>query len=183
MAPVALLDPKPGEWVCDLCAAPGGKAVQIAWRGADLTACEVNPKRKRRLEENLVRLSLDSVKTISALPDPKDGLFDKVLVDAPCSNTGVLRRRPDARWNWSLEKLNALVELQSSILDSAAKLVSPGGMLVYSTCSNEIEENSAQAKAFLERNSSFVAAGERESLPFETGEDGAYAAAFIRKSS
>lgn len=180
---VELLDIHEGERVLDTCAAPGGKAVQIAWRGADLTACEVNPKRKRRLEENLARLSLDSVKTISALPDPKDGLFDKVLVDAPCSNTGVLRRRPDARWNWSLEKLNALVELQSSILDSAAKLVSPGGMLVYSTCSNEIEENSAQAKAFLERNSSFVAAGERESLPFETGEDGAYAAAFIRKSS
>ena len=177
---VELLDVHPGERVLDACAAPGGKAVQIAWRGADLTACEVNPNRRRRLEENLARLKLQNVKVIGSLPEANDALFNKVLVDAPCSNTGVFRRRPDARWNWSEEKLSSLVELQSSILEKAASLVSPGGVLVYSTCSNEPEENNAQAAAFLQKHKEFSLLEERESIPFETLQDGAYAAAFVR---
>ena len=177
---VELLDVHPGERILDACAAPGGKAVQIAWRGADLTACEVNPNRRRRLEENLARLKLQNVKVIGSLPEANDALFNKVLVDAPCSNTGVFRRRPDARWNWSEEKLSSLVELQSSILEKAASLVSPGGVLVYSTCSNEPEENNAQAAAFLQKHKEFSLLEERESIPFETLQDGAYAAAFVR---
>ncbi|MBR3957162.1 MAG: hypothetical protein IKJ89_04875, partial [Kiritimatiellae bacterium] len=146
---VDLLDPKPGERILDACAAPGGKTVQIAWRGAEVTACEVNPKRRRRLEENLARLKL-GVEVIPELPSLPENfqlstsnfkLFHKVLVDAPCSNTGVLRRRPDARWNWNEEKLAVLVKLQSEILDACASRVAPGGALVYSTCSNEPEEN------------------------------------------
>lgn len=185
---VDLLDPKPGERILDACAAPGGKTVQIAWRGAEVTACEVNPKRRRRLEENLARLKL-GVEVIPELPlvgTPLRGVrglpdhFDKVLVDAPCSNTGVLRRRPDARWNWSEEKLAALVKLQAEILDACAPRVAPGGLLVYSTCSNEPEENEAQVTAFLARHPDFSLEESRESLPFESGTDGAFAARLRR---
>lgn len=182
---VELLDPRPGELVLDACAAPGGKTTQIAWRGAAVTACEVNPKRRRRLESNLKRLGLDGkvhvASELAPLATP-DGarLFDKVLVDAPCSNTGVLRRRPDVRWNWSKEKLSMLVKLQAQILDVAAKLVAPGGRLVYSTCSNEPEENQDQVSAFLARHPDFTLAGSRESIPVETGFDGAFAAALVR---
>ena len=185
---VELLDPKEGERILDACAAPGGKTVQIAWRGADVVACEVNPKRRRRLEENLARLKLD-VEVIPELPPlPEDSQlstsnfkpFHKVLVDAPCSNTGVLRRRPDARWNWNEEKLAALVKLQSEILDACAPRVAPGGTLVYSTCSNEPEENEAQVTAFLSRHPDFSLEESRESIPFESGTDGAFAARLRR---
>ena len=174
---VELLDPKEGERILDACAAPGGKTVQIAWRGASVVACEVNPKRRRRLEENLARLKL-GVEVISELPASQ--MFDKVLVDAPCSNTGVLRRRPDARWNWNEEKLAALVKLQADILDACASRVVTGGALVYSTCSNEPEENEAQVTAFLARHPDFSLEESRESLPFESGTDGAFAARLRR---
>lgn len=174
---VDLLDPKPDERILDACAAPGGKTVQIAWRAASVVACEVNPKRRRRLEENLARLKLD----VEVIPElPASQTFDKVLVDAPCSNTGVLRRRPDARWNWSEEKLAALVKLQSEILDACASRIAPGGALVYSTCSNEPEENEAQVTAFLARHPDFSLAESRESIPFESGTDGAFAARLKR---
>ena len=191
---VELLDPKEGERILDACAAPGGKTVQIAWRGASVVACEVNPKRRRRLEENLARLKL-GVEVIPELPlvgtplrgvrgrlgeTPLPDHFDKVLVDAPCSNTGVLRRRPDARWNWNEEKLAALVKLQSEILDACASRVAPGGALVYSTCSNEPEENEAQVTAFLARHPDFSLEESRESIPFESGTDGAFAARLKR---
>ena len=185
---VELLDPKPGERILDACAAPGGKTVQIAWRGASVVACEVNPKRRRRLEENLARLKL-GIEVIPELPPlPEDfqlstfnfKLFHKVLVDAPCSNTGVLRRRPDARWNWNEEKLAALVKLQADILGACASRVAPGGVLVYSTCSNEPEENEEQVTAFLARHPDFSLAESRESIPFESGTDGAFAARLTR---
>ena len=106
--------------------------------------------------------------------------FLKVLVDAPCSNTGVLRRRPDARWNWSSQKLSSLVSLQAEILDRAAAILAPGGRLVYSTCSIEPEENSGQVEAFLARHPGFRLDEKRESVPFETGHDGAFAAAMTK---
>ena len=174
---VELLDPKEGERVLDACAAPGGKTVQIAWRGASVVACEVNPKRRRRLEENLARLKL-GVEVIPELPASQT--FDKVLVDAPCSNTGVLRRRPDARWNWNEAKLAALGKLHAEILDACASRVAPGGALVYSTCSNEPEENEAQVTAFLARHPDFSLEESRESIPFESGTDGAFAARLRR---
>ena len=174
---IELLDPRPDERILDACAAPGGKTVQIAWRGASVVACEVNPKRRRRLEENLARLKL-GVEVIPELPASQT--FDKVLVDAPCSNTGVLRRRPDARWNWNEEKLAALVKLQAEILDACASRVAPGGALVYSTCSNEPEENEAQVTAFLARHPDFSLEESRESIPFDSGTDGAFAARLRR---
>ena len=175
---VGLMDVQPGESVLDACAAPGGKTIQLAWRGAKVTACEVNPKRRRKLEENLRRVGLE-VAVAGALSGTI-GQFSKILVDAPCSNTGVLRRRPDARWNWSVEKLEALVKLQAEILDQVAPLVPAGGELVYSTCSVEAEENQGQVEAFLTRHPEFELAATAESIPFASGHDGAFAARLVR---
>ncbi len=178
---IELLDVKPGLSALDFCAAPGGKTVQIAWRlgGGRLVAQEVNPKRLRRLQTNLARMKLGWVEAVQALPADA-GLFDRVLVDAPCSNTGVLRRRPDARWRWDAEHLTQLTGLQAEILESAAAHVAPGGLLVYSTCSNEPEENADQVAKFLAAHPEFSEVARRESLPFETGHDGAFACALRR---
>jgi len=185
---VELMKISPGDVVLDACAAPGGKTIQMAWRGANVTACEVNPKRRRQLDENLKRLKLDvavtdSLDKIQQSNNPTIQQFSKILVDAPCSNTGVLRRRPDARWNWSVEKLGALVKLQTEILDQVAPLVPKGGLLVYSTCSNEPEENMGQVEAFLSRHPDFKLVESHESLPFEAGHDGAFAALLTHGTS
>ena len=196
---VELLDVRPGLSVLDFCAAPGGKTIQIAWRltpnvpavpavpnvpavpqsPSCLVAQEVNPARLRRLRANLARLHLDWVKTIgSAEGGPAAlGPFDRVLVDAPCSNTGVLRRRPDARWRWTEERLKDLTAQQDAILSAAAAHVAPGGRLVYSTCSNEPEENGDRVAAFLAAHPDFAEESRRESIPHESGHDGAFACA------
>lgn len=182
---VAQLDVTPGQSVLDFCAAPGGKTAQVAWRlngTGRLVAQEVNPKRLARLKESMARLRLDSVEmTQSVAGIGGRTVFDRVLVDAPCSNTGVLRRRPDARWRWSVDHLKQLVGLQAQILDAAAAYVAPGGRIVYSTCSNEPEENGEQVAAFLARHEDFTEVGRRESVPFETGHDGAFACAMERR--
>ena len=182
---VAQLDVTPGQSVLDFCAAPGGKTAQVAWRlngTGRLVAQEVNPKRLARLKENMARLRLDSVEvTQSVAGIGVRTVFDRVLVDAPCSNTGVLRRRPDVRWRWSVDHLKQLVGLQAQILDAAAAHVAPGGRIVYSTCSNEPEENGEQVAAFLARHEDFTEVGRRESVPFETDRDGAFACALERR--
>ena len=179
---VELLAPQSGDRVLDACAAPGGKAIQTAWRGAAVTACEVNPARRKRLAENLRRVGLaDNVTVVESIA-ASGGKFGKVLVDAPCSNTGVLRRRPDARWNWNTAKMGELVRLQSEILDQAALQLADGGLLVYSTCSMEPEENGGQVASFLSRHPEFKLDGERESLPFSSGYDGAFAAALRKRN-
>ena len=182
---VELLDVAPGQSVLDFCAAPGGKTAQIAWRLSGkgrLVAQDVNPKRLTRLKENLSRLRLDFVEAVQSISST-DGqiMFDRILVDAPCSNMGVLRRRPDARWRWNVEHLKQLTALQAQILDAAATLVAPGGRLVYSTCSNEPEENGEQVAAFLARHPDFAEVTRRESVPFETDHDGAFACALERR--
>ncbi len=189
--------PVEGLAVLDFCAAPGGKTVQIAWRMGmersgetpvgraprarrnEIVAQEVNPKRLARLKENLARMKLDNVTAVQKIED--GALFDRVLVDAPCSNTGVIRRRPDARWRWNADHLAQLVALQREILEAAAAHVKPGGRLVYSTCSNEPEENAEQVTAFLAAHPDFSEVERRESVPFETGHDGAFACALVRK--
>ena len=183
---IELLDVQPGMKVLDFCAAPGGKSIQCAWRlgdpknGARLVSQEVNPARRRRLMENLKRVGLDWVEAVAKAGEGE--LFDHVLADVPCSNTGVLRRRPDARWNWTKEHLAELVKLQSEIFLKAAAHVAPGGIIVYSTCSNEPEENEAQIEAFLLSNPDFEEVGRMVSVPFESGRDGAFACALRRKS-
>ena len=183
---VELLNVKPGMTVLDFCAAPGGKSVQIAWRlkgQGRLVAQEVNPRRLVRLRENIARLRLDQVQVVGKAPAGEGGAtaqFDRVLADVPCSNTGVLRRRPDARWRWEPSHLKQLAGLQAEILSRAAAHVAPGGLLVYSTCSNEPEENGEQVAAFLAAHPEFSEVARRESLPFETGHDGAFACAMQR---
>lgn len=184
---VGSMDAHDGLEVLDACAAPGGKTVQLAWKGARVTACEVNPRRRKTLVENLKRVGLaDRVEVVENLEALNGRAFDRVLVDAPCSNTGVLRRRPDARWNWSEEKLAQLVKLQAEILDAVVAFVKPGGVLVYSTCSNELDENDGQTAAFLARHPDFEKIAAAESCPFEAsgenGWDGAYAATLKRIS-
>ena len=183
---VDALDVREGLSVLDACAAPGGKTIQLAWRGATVTACEVNPKRRARLMENLRRVKLlERVEVVESLSALRARTFDRVLVDAPCSNTGVLRRRPDARWNWSEVKLAELVKLQAEILDQAVPLVKAGGLLVYSTCSNELDENEGQTQAFLKRHPEFEKIAVGESIPCEAsgeaGRDGAYAVTLRRR--
>jgi 16S rRNA (cytosine967-C5)-methyltransferase len=128
-------------------------------------------------------MRLDQVQLVANAPLGEGGeraLFDRVLADVPCSNTGVLRRRPDARWRWESAHLRQLVSLQAEILSAAAAHVAPGGLVVYSTCSNEPEENEEQIAAFLAAHPNFSEVARRESLPFVTGHDGAFACAMRR---
>ncbi len=188
---IELLDVKKGQKVLDACAAPGGKTVQIAWRlggeNSRLLANEVNPRRMGKLRQNLKRMKLDWVETCGfELSDPRFAKaagckFDRILVDVPCSNTGVLRRRPDARWRWDIEHLKELTSLQAQILENAAGHLASGGIMVYSTCSNEPEENAAQVEAFLAKHPEFEEIARKESLPFETHYDGAFAAALRKR--
>jgi len=128
---------RPGERVADLCAGPGGKATAIAADGATVAACDVRPARARLVAANARRLGARSLAVVVAdatVPPFRAGAFDRVLVDAPCSGLGVLRRRPDARWRVGPDDVAALAELQRRLLAAAATLVRPGGLLVYSVC-------------------------------------------------
>jgi 16S rRNA (cytosine967-C5)-methyltransferase len=186
---VPLLDPQPGERVLDLCAAPGGKSTQIAERMRDrgrVVAADVSETRLRLVVENAQRLGLACIETL-ALDGREAGArfpaaFDRVLVDAPCSNTGVLARRPEARWRVGDAPLRALVELQRELLASAALAVRPGGVLVHSTCSLEPEENGEQISAFLASAPQWTCTGRLELLPHRDGGDGAFAAKLERRA-
>jgi 16S rRNA (cytosine967-C5)-methyltransferase len=182
-----LVDARAGERVLDLCAAPGGKTAVLAASGALVTACDDDEKRMVRLRQTVERLAPSA--TIDArVHDAVEGLepasFDAVLVDAPCSNTGVLAARPAARWRFSPQSQGALAELQMRLLVAAATCVKPGGRLVYSTCSIEPEENQRRVKAFLAVHADFALDREIEALPAGNGGsgpvDGGYAARMVR---
>jgi len=181
---VELLDPRPGEQVLDACAAPGGKAFLIAAAqggGAGLSCTDANPRRLPRLRENLARLRIEAA-AIEAhdwtqpAPDSWRGKFDAILLDVPCSNTGVFRRRVDVRWRLQPGHLEELTRIQSAILEHAAPCLRPGGRLVYSTCSVEAEENEDLLAAFLSDHPDLRLAGTRRALPQRDGTDGAFAA-------
>ncbi len=162
MAPVALLDPKPGEWICDLCAAPGGKTTQIAGRmlGEGFLLCnEYNPKRAKILSRNIERMGVANALVTNEHPQRLAqrlmGCFDKVLVDAPCSGEGMFRKEEAAVTDWSLETVAMCANRQREILRSAAALVRPGGRLVYSTCTFAPEENELAVGEFLKRHPDF----------------------------
>ncbi len=125
-----------GERVLDLCAAPGGKATALAADGATVVANDVHPGRARLVAENAARLGrrIDVVASDGTRPALRDGIFDAVLLDAPCSGLGALRRRADARWRIRTTDVTELVALQASLLTAAAAMVGPGGRLVYSVC-------------------------------------------------
>ena len=163
MAPVALLDPKPGERVCDLCAAPGGKTTQIAGRmlGRGFLVCnEINPKRAKILSRNIERMGVANALVTNEHPETLasrfPGFFDRVLVDAPCSGEGMFRKEEAAVTDWSQETVQMCARRQREILDSAARLVKPGGRLVYSTCTFAPEEDEETVAAFLEAHPEFT---------------------------
>ena len=131
------IDVSAGALVADLCAAPGGKATALAARGATVIACDSHRGRAGLLEANRQALGAESMQAVVAdgrHPPLRPGRFDTVLVDAPCSGLGTLRRRPDARWRVERSAVPRLVELQRSLLDAATGLLRPGGQLVYSVC-------------------------------------------------
>ncbi len=194
---VPYADPRPGDRVADLCAAPGGKAMAVAARGNVVVAADRSLERLRLVRGNVRRLAArpwaGSSFTVSlvqadALAPVVEGA-DMALLDVPCTGTGTLRRNPDARWKLTPERLGELVDLQEGILEACTSVVPRGGRLVYSTCSLEPEENEDRISAFLERHPEFELEpssgideaylnewGQLYVLPQEYGFDGAYAA-------
>lgn len=170
------LDPHPGEKILDLCAAPGGKTTYIAQRmrnAGSVLALDIQPQRLARLRENCARLGVACV----VFTPPEDAApFDRILVDAPCSNSGVLRRRVDLRWRIKEEEIARLRQTQAELLKQVAPQLRPGGALVYSTCSLEPEENEMVVRDFLRAHPQFKLEVERQLLPFVEGVDGAYVA-------
>ena len=156
------LDPQPGERTLDLCAAPGGKSTHIAALMRDegeVLAVEHNPKRAAELRDTAQRLHAGSVRvetSDAALPRPEGPIFDRVLVDPPCSGLGTLQARPDLRWRVTPEQMSRLAVLQAKILAAGAHALRPGGVLVYSTCTLSPAENELQIERFLARNSGFA---------------------------
>jgi 16S rRNA (cytosine967-C5)-methyltransferase len=184
-----------GATVADLCAAPGGKALELARTAGLVLAGDVSPNRLARVRENVARLDASNI-----IPYAGDAMHpplrevDAVLVDAPCTGTGTFRRHPDARWRLKASDLAVLPSLQRAILRAAASIVRPGGLLVYSTCSLELEENDEQVAGFLADHPGWMLdappsgvvpdtvldEGLLRVLPQDHGTDGAFAARFRR---
>ena len=157
-----ILGPRPGEFIIDACGAPGGKSTHIAallGNTGQVLSTDIYEHKLDITRENASRLSLDNIKTQALDAVNLGSMFpqqaDRVLVDAPCSGLGVLRRKPDSRWRKSAAMLKDLPKLQTAILNSAAECVKPGGVLVYSTCTTEPEENQEVVQAFLDSHPEF----------------------------
>jgi 16S rRNA (cytosine967-C5)-methyltransferase len=175
-----LLAPQPGQAVLDLCAAPGGKLTylaQLTRNEGRLVAYDIVPERMKLVTENCARLGVTCTVLDPASPKPE---FDQILIDAPCSNTGVMRRRVDLRWRIRVEEILRLRTEQLNLLRQAAAWLKPGGAMVYSTCSLEPEENTQVVMEFLAAEPGFKLERERELLPFADAVDGAYAARIIK---
>ena len=185
-----LLAPQPGETVLDACAAPGGKTTYLAQLMRDegrIVACDLYDSRVARLRENLHRLGVTIADAIQhdcmqAGPPLAPASFDRILVDAPCSNTGVIRRRVDVRWRLTDEDFIRMPAQQLALLKRTAPLLKPGGSLVYSTCSLEAEENENVVERALAAIPNLRFVDSRRTLPFVDGMDGAFAAKFVRES-
>ena len=187
---VELLDPQPGERILDACAAPGGKAFLIAaalGSAEGLVCTDSNEKRLPRLEENLARLHASNA-TIAVhdwtqpAPEKWHHSFDGILLDVPCSNTGVIRRRVDVRWRLQAPDIERISITQRKILENALACLKPGGRIVYSTCSIERDENLGLVEAFLADHPELELRATREALPFRDHTDGAFAARIEWKS-
>ncbi len=171
--------------ILDICSAPGGKTIMLAEKNPSsiIFAMDRSHRRQKRLIENLSRIKHNNIiiYTGDATSPPfKNDTFDCVLADVPCSNTGVIRKRPDVMWRISHKSLSDISLIQQKILCSAAKLVKPGGRLIYSTCSIEQIENDGQVEKFLKTNKEFYRKSATLLLP-SAQNDGAYAAELIKK--
>ncbi len=178
------LGPHPGETILDLCAAPGGKLTYIAQmmdNQGQLAAHDTSPNRLKMVTENCSRLGVTCVRatTGSDLSNLAPTTFDRIMVDAPCSNTGVMRRRVELRWRIRPEEIERLRRDQCVLLEQAAARLKRGGVLVYSTCSLEPEENRGVIQELLNRRSEFRLQDERELRPFSDAVDGAYVARLV----
>ncbi|MFV0636061.1 16S rRNA (cytosine(967)-C(5))-methyltransferase RsmB [Mitsuokella sp. WILCCON 0060] len=170
-----VVGPQPGEFVIDCCAAPGGKTTHLAALMQDkgrILAGDIYDHKLLRIEENANRLGIHIIETekIDAreIGEAYEGMADRVLVDAPCSGLGVLRRKPDARWRRTQEEIEKLPFLQLAILESAAAAVKKGGVLVYSTCTIELAENQGVVSRFLEQHPEFQLETTGNFLPLPT---------------
>jgi 16S rRNA (cytosine967-C5)-methyltransferase len=186
---------EPDSVVADLCAAPGGKALELSRTARVVLAADRSLNRLQRLRENRHRLEARNI--VLAVGDARFPIIrelDAVLIDVPCTGTGTFRRHPDARWRLKVSDLAVMSSLQASILKAAAKVVKPGGLLIYSTCSLEPEENDLQIEAFLAANPDWkldpppagsvpaeaIDNGFLRVLPHIHGSDGAFAARLRR---
>jgi 16S rRNA (cytosine967-C5)-methyltransferase len=186
-----LVDPQPEERILDTCAAPGGKTSYLAELMQDrglVVACDREPKRVKILEENLARLGVSIARvfcydwTRGQIPNEiaSTGPFDRILIDAPCSNTGVMRRRVDVRWRLTPADFTRMQRRQIEIVHAVVSFLKPRGVLVYSTCSLEPEENEEVVQSVLSDLSMLRLKSEKHSFPFQDHFDGAFAAEFIR---
>jgi 16S rRNA (cytosine967-C5)-methyltransferase len=181
---IELMAPQPGEQILDACAAPGGKSFLIAamvGSGSGLTCTDSNEKRLPRLRENLERLGCKPAEIAQhdwtqPAPEQWHRKFDAILLDVPCSNTGVIRRRVDVRWRLQPDHIAALLKTQRAILENALPCLKPGGRIIYSTCSIEKDENENQVAAFIADHPEVKLTGSSQALPFLDGTDGAFAA-------
>ena len=184
---VTELDPQAGETILDLCAAPGGKTVFMAERMKNqgrIVAHDTSPERLKLVEENCARLGVTCVEAVlpSTLNSQPSTLFDRILIDAPCSNTGVMRRRVDLRWLIRDKEITRLRTTQLQLLHEAVPRLKPGGVLAYSTCSLEPEENSKLIREFLSANPTMHLERERVLTPWQDGVDGAYVARLVKRA-
>ena len=203
--PARLVKAEWGERIADLCAAPGGKTAQIAVTGAQVVAVDRSAERLKRLAGNLERLNLSAETKVADITTYEAAPFDGILLDAPCSATGTMRRHPDVGWTKRLSDVSTLAALQSRMLDQAVTLLRPGGRLVYCVCSIEPEEGEAQIAALTRRNPDVLRdpilldevaghadwlteRGELRTLPYfspgegQEGMDGFFAARLIRRA-
>ncbi|MGH7941336.1 MAG: 16S rRNA (cytosine(967)-C(5))-methyltransferase RsmB [Limisphaerales bacterium] len=185
LAPLELA-PIAAESILDLCAAPGGKATfmaQLMGNTGKIIALDTSKERLKLLEENCARLGAMNVDCgLRTSESPGNSRkFDKILIDAPCSNSGVMRRRIDLRWRISPAELARLQQAQLDLLKAAAPNLKPGGVLIYSTCSLESEENAAVVQEFLRTDKTFKLERECELLPFRDNTDGAFVARLLKQ--
>ena len=187
---VDLLAPRGGEQILDACAAPGGKTILMASRmqraGEGIVAMELHADRLPKLEGNLRRLGFEGVEVVQGdARTPQEALgdreFDAILLDVPCSNSGVLRRRSDARWRIDADRLKTLNGLQFEILTACAMRLRSGGRLVYSTCSLETCENESLVSRWVAAHPDFQLDREVKAFPPESQTDGAFAALIRRR--
>lgn len=185
---ISLLDPKSGEVILDACAAPGGKAALIAAamkNQGEILCTDSNEKRLPRLEENLQNLGISIAKVeehdwTKPAPEAWHGKFDAILLDVPCSNTGVMRRRLDARWRLQATDIVAVTKVQELILKHALPCIKPSGRIVYSTCSIERDENYDVISKCLSEHPGWKIEKEVQAFPFKDQTDGAYAACIVK---
>lgn len=185
-----LVDVKKGARVLDLCASPGGKTLALSAAvgpSGVVVACDVRPHRVRLLSRTLARCKLTNTQVMHIDADGplpfREGSFDAVLIDAPCSGLGTVRRDPDIKWRRSETDLAGFADTQRQLLTRAAPLVLPGGVVVYSTCSSEPEENADVVEAFIREQRLFRLERTHDTLPFRDGLEAFYGAVLRRESS